>query len=96
MITISQVRGLVISSNTVVNSATAYTESVHVEKNAYFAFLAGTTHTFSQDVTVDGGIYFGEYRRTYGMTLTFGGKSAVTNNGVFVVDDRNANVWYYK
>ncbi|SCV99300.1 LAFE_0A00122g1_1 [Lachancea fermentati] len=84
---------LKVTSKTVVNKGdTLYTDAVTIDENAYLAIITGYTHNFYSDLTVNGALYIGDYNKRHsGITVdVIGTKNVVTNNGIIVVDNRNA------
>ncbi|CCD26649.1 uncharacterized protein NDAI_0I00800 [Naumovozyma dairenensis CBS 421] len=78
-----------VSTNTVLDGSVPTGEPVVVDSDAYLALIHGSTQTFSNDLTVNGGLYISDSNTAdAGMTLTTNGN--LENTGIIVVDNRNA------
>lgn len=84
---------LVIEENTTYPYDLNSADKLHVVNGVFLALTNSLKSVFSNDVTIDGGLYIGQLAipSTLGMKVEFQNKdAALYTNGNFVVDGRNS------
>ena len=82
------VKGLEISTNTVLDGNVPANEAVTINSGAYLALIHGITQSISGDLKVDGSLFIGDTNSADpGMKVTLGN---IDNSGTIVIDNRNA------